>query len=202
MEASIPIKLRSYRAFKYPWVGSPSAPPDIYSDTITVDDDILTVIYVSWNGDTRTNCWEFHTVDDGGKIQRLGSQQREGFETRFEHNGFAGRVLAKAFDAEGNGLGQSVVCTTPEPLDRTKAGSQNGHFAEAEMEHASSSSSVDPAFHIWDRTFLFGLACGTAVIALLWAGMSLYKNRWTGSVHKRQHTKYMPLKELDETIDD
>ena len=75
MEARIPIKLRSYRAFKHPWVGKPERPPDIYSEIVSAENSTLTVIYVSWNGDTQTVTWNFSQMDEGGNVKQLGSTE-------------------------------------------------------------------------------------------------------------------------------
>lgn len=200
MEASIPIKLRSYRAFKHPWVGQPTASPDIVSETVSLDNYTMTVVHVSWNGDTRATEWKFYEVDHNGKTSTLGSTKRKGFETRFEHKGFSGRVSAEAFDADGHSLGKSRVVDTPAPLSRTESVHPPETFTEAEQEHEA--PSVDSVFRIWNMTFLIGLGCGIGITALLWAGMQVYMRGSHRKLRNDHNAKYMPLKELDEAIED
>ena len=137
MEARIPIKLRSYRAFKHPWVGSPRKLPDIHTETVFVEDGIITIIHVSWNGDTRTVEWEFTEIDKDGNVQQLGSIKRQGFETRFEYQAFAGRVFAEAFDANGISLVKSEVATTTRPSPLREGDSLAVDIPEAEQDPTS-----------------------------------------------------------------
>ena len=200
MEAKIPIKLRSYRAFKHPWDGYPKQPPDIYSEAISLDNNVVTAAYVSWNGDTRTVKWQFSEIDEHGDAHVLGSTKRSGFETRFESNSFAQRVFAEAIDDKGNRLGKSeVAMTAPLPSLDQGDGSPGG-MPPAEAEH--SAASKDDEKHaetasLIDRpanTFVIGIACGSAICAMVWATLRLRGRAGTLLWHGRE-TKYMPLQQ-------
>lgn len=204
MEARIPIKLRSYRAFKHPWVGSPSRPPDIHTGTVSFEDDLITVIHVSWNGDTRTSKWNFYEIDEEGNVKQLGETKRQGFETRFEHKTFAKRVYAEAFDPHGNILAKSEVATTPRPSLLTN----DDIIPEGEQEHApllqegqvydQTSASGHSTLGDQSKTFAVGLASGVVIVALAWAVYRFYNKRWGRHPRKGQEAHYMPLQEVSD----
>jgi hypothetical protein len=87
--------VKSYRAFKSPWVGRPKTPPDV-----KVKDG---KVYVSWNGATEVTWWRFEmakalnaTDDEFVTIQEL---ERNGFETSFALDEIDGFVRIAALDA-------------------------------------------------------------------------------------------------------
>ena len=200
MEAMIPIKLRSYRAFKHPWDGNPKQPPDIYSEAIALDNNVVTAIYVSWNGDTRTVRWEFSEINERGDAHVLGSTKRSGFETRFESNSFAKRVFAQAIDGNGNRLGKSEVAITARPPFLKEGDWSPGGMPPGQAEHlpaskdaekdAETASLIDhPA-----NTFVMGIACGAAICAMVWATLR-FKGRAGTLLWQGRETKYMPLQQ-------
>ena len=203
MEARVPIKLRSYRAFKHPWVGSPKSRPDIHAEILSVEKDTITVIHVSWNGDTRTVTWEFNEVDEEGQVQPFGSARRQGFETRFEYLRFAGKVFTEAFDADGVSLGKSEVAIKHRLSPLNEGGSSAGSVPEAEKEHEPVLQDVQ-AHHEANPTspsgvssdiFVVGLACGVAIAALTFFCKQLYKKHRGDIWREKQDTKYLPLQQ-------
>ncbi|KAK5174048.1 uncharacterized protein LTR77_001128 [Saxophila tyrrhenica] len=207
MEARIPIKLRSYRAFKHPWVGSPSRPPDVHAEAVAVDDHLVTVIHVSWNGDTRTRKWEFSEVDEGGDVKHLGSVRRQGFETSFEYKALARRVFAEAFDGDGTSLGKSGVTTTVRSSPLIDGGSdsqisEEGYAAPPEKgvdqdEEPQPSRSWPSDFQQAGTTFIVGAVCGIAAAALGWTAVRVYQRRWDRVVQRGSDAKYRPLQDDD-----
>ncbi|KAH6973440.1 ASST-domain-containing protein [Ilyonectria sp. MPI-CAGE-AT-0026] len=108
--------VQSYRGFRFPWNGFPNETPSIVS---LVDANGVTIIYVSWNGDTETTKWQFYAVPASCvsplkwfcKPRLLGEAKRTGFETSFtvKDQSFSSRsqplvIYAEAFDARGRHL--------------------------------------------------------------------------------------------------
>jgi hypothetical protein len=99
----------TYRGYKFPWVGRPSAPPDIQALAVQSGKVTNTTVHVSWNGATEVKTWNIYgtnsTDDDSERL--LASEARQGFETRLSFYGYAESVYAEAIDVEGNVLGRS-----------------------------------------------------------------------------------------------
>ena len=98
----------SYRGYKFPWVGRPSAPPDIQALTVQSGKVLNTTVHVSWNGATEVKTWNVYgtnSTDDSAQL--VASAARHGFETRLSFSGYAESVYAEAIDVEGNVLGRS-----------------------------------------------------------------------------------------------
>lgn len=114
MQAELePAKLGSYRAFKFPWTSKPDYPPDVHSETFSTSNSTSTVVHVSWNGATEVATWNLFKTDAAGKrALEVSSVPRSGFETRFEHMGYAKYVFVQAIDRHGGVLGKSDVIET------------------------------------------------------------------------------------------
>ncbi|MGZ4557934.1 MAG: arylsulfotransferase family protein [Mycobacteriaceae bacterium] len=93
----------SYRAFTFPWKGTPSEPP-----TVVVKDGSA---YASWNGATQVSSWQVLTGPNADDLVKDGGRQpRTGFETQLSlSNSAAPVVRVQALDADGNILGTSVT---------------------------------------------------------------------------------------------
>ncbi|KAK5168356.1 uncharacterized protein LTR77_006926 [Saxophila tyrrhenica] len=109
----------SYRNYKFPWVGRPSAPPDVHSAAVDNDDgSVSTTVHVSWNGATEVASWNLcKSFGDGTTAKKVGLASRQGFETAFTFDGYASYVVAEALDKYGEPLafGKSRVVKTVEP---------------------------------------------------------------------------------------
>jgi hypothetical protein len=93
----------SYRAFRFPWVGSPATEPA--AAAVKNGDGTMTV-YASWNGATEVAAW---TVKSGASEQLLADAQtapRTGFETAITVPE-ASYVAVTALDAAGKPLAAS-----------------------------------------------------------------------------------------------
>lgn len=113
--------MATYRSYKQDWVGKPAHPPDVHSAAMKRypnDKDLNTVVHVSWNGATEVATWNLlHSNFNGEFTEFIASSPREGFETRFEYEGFAKHVILVALDASGSELGRSNVTLTRLPPD-------------------------------------------------------------------------------------
>jgi hypothetical protein len=69
---------RSYRAFRFPWSGSPSDQPACVAER-TSENELE--VYASWNGATEVAAWEVLAGPDSVQLESLGSIARDGFET-------------------------------------------------------------------------------------------------------------------------
>lgn len=106
-------RFSTYRAYKSPFVGSPSESPAIKSFRYGTGRSSLTVSYVSWNGATEVAAWMFKGYNSGsGLFQEIGRVSKKGFETILTTPGSWSRVSAIALDANGEQLGESEITTT------------------------------------------------------------------------------------------
>ncbi|MDA0182465.1 arylsulfotransferase family protein [Solirubrobacter phytolaccae] len=96
----------NYRAFRYPWVATPSQAPKVVA---TAEGGKVSA-RVSWNGATEVAKWELLGGANPGALAPLASQPYGGFETAVSANGTPAVVAFRAYDAAGN------VLTTTTPL--------------------------------------------------------------------------------------
>ena len=141
MEAKFKSGVKSYRNYKFPWVGRPSMPPDVYSGTAVVENATTTMVYVSWNGATEVGSWILYkSTANGTTMELVASTLRQGFETMLTYPGFASYVVVEALDRDGKPLGESQVVTTIPPPDKLDP----AVIQEAQwLEHASEASTGD-----------------------------------------------------------
>ncbi len=97
-----PQGANTYRAYRFPWVGTPGAPPDIAVETGLGDD--LTV-YVSWNGATEVVEWEVLAGPDQAGLAPAARGAKIGFETALEVTTAEPYLAVRALDADGEVLG-------------------------------------------------------------------------------------------------
>jgi hypothetical protein len=94
----------TYRAYRFPWSGTPSDPPTV---AVTRQGRKMTV-YVSWNGATGVAAWR---VFGGGRpdaLPAVASASKRGFETAIVAPARA-YVAVQALDAKGHVLRRSTV---------------------------------------------------------------------------------------------
>jgi hypothetical protein len=104
--------VKSYRAFKSNWVGTPKTPP-----TIKVKD---TKAYVSWNGATEVKFWRLQGAEEVNAAEEdfvtIQELERDGFETGFELDDVSElNIRIVALDAKRSVLAYSVVVSTTSP---------------------------------------------------------------------------------------
>jgi len=95
--------LQSYRAFRFPWTGRPSAPPDVAVRASASGQRA----YVSWNGDTRTRQWRLLAGSSPSTLGNVAAVARTGFETTLTTTAVGPYFAVSAHDAGGNQLAVS-----------------------------------------------------------------------------------------------
>lgn len=138
--------MATYRSYKYEWVGRPEVPPDVHSAAMKrfPDDKYLTtVVHVSWNGATEVATWNlYHSNFNGEVTEFIDSSPRQGFETKFEYEGFAKHVILVALDINGKELGRSDVKLTSLPPEYQNLETIAGELQWVEDTKAAASSSL------------------------------------------------------------
>ncbi|MFL5823067.1 MAG: arylsulfotransferase family protein [Solirubrobacteraceae bacterium] len=108
--ASLPLGMNSYRAYRFAWRGRPATPPALAN--LPGPNGTVAVV-ASWNGATDVAGWRVLGGPNPYALTLMGKGRARGFETGI---GFAGnpRVLAvEAMDSAGHVLG-----TSPAQLER------------------------------------------------------------------------------------
>jgi hypothetical protein len=105
-DARVPKGDDTYRAFKSPWTGIPSSPPDVaatvHGTKITID--------VSWNGSTEVRSWRALTGTRRTALTAAGRSAWKDLETGFTvPAGSAKYVAVAALDAAGKVLATSAT---------------------------------------------------------------------------------------------
>ena len=127
MYAKMPSGLKTYRGYKFPWVGRPKSPPDVHSELVVLDDTPFTAVHVSWNGDTEVAKWRLYESNyDGDDKELIAEKERTGFETALMYNGYATYVVVEGIGRDGNPLAQSEVARTLGRRGRVGAASAHG----------------------------------------------------------------------------
>lgn len=101
----------SYRSYKMPWIGRPSAPPDVSARGIANRlRGATTEVYVSWNGDTEARTWNMLRVSTTSNASEVvASTPRTGFETKVIYLGLLSHLVMVALDSRGYEIGRSDV---------------------------------------------------------------------------------------------
>ncbi|EPS25943.1 hypothetical protein PDE_00879 [Penicillium oxalicum 114-2] len=107
----------TYRAYKGEFIGRPTAPPDIVASVYgTRDDDLTTLIHVSWNGATDVAEWKFYArAYDRGSSVLIGQAAKTDFETMYIVDGYMDWITAEAIDGNGNVMSTSEVIRSEIP---------------------------------------------------------------------------------------
>jgi hypothetical protein len=108
-DASLLRKNKSYRAFRFPWSGSPSHRPACVAERASEEE---LRVYVSWNGSTDVEIWEVLTGSRVERLKSLGSVPRDGFETAMVVRTLDPYVAVRAIHRSGRVLGTSKPVET------------------------------------------------------------------------------------------
>ncbi|KAK3710114.1 hypothetical protein LTR37_010545 [Vermiconidia calcicola] len=173
MEASLKLPGHCYRSYKFPWVGHPAQPPDVYATTLEVKDDnssLRTVVYVSWNGATEVASWNLYRSDgSGNKTELVASVPRQGFETTLVYDVYASHVVAEALDSNEMSLGRSEVVQPIPPSDILS----DEIVADAEwLENEVAMSFTEKTISVLDspvKAFFGGVGATIVLGAMVWA---------------------------------
>ena len=154
MEAQLRPEMKSYRGYKFPWVGHPVEPPDVYAVAFAEEGEkeYKMLVYVSWNGATEVRTWNIYSAHADGKGrgtkgELLTSTPKTGFETAITYNGYAAHVTVEALDRDGNVLdyGTSEVTATVGPAALTDGTEEldidEVGWIEKHLPHAASDQS-------------------------------------------------------------
>jgi hypothetical protein len=101
----------SYRSFRYPWVGRPSARPAIASEA---QPGGIVKAWASWNGDTRVTTWRLLAGPSPDALAAVGSAPRTGFETAVTARTRAPLVAMEGLAPNGRVLGRTAVTAVGE----------------------------------------------------------------------------------------
>jgi hypothetical protein len=97
---------RSYRAFRFPWSGSPSDQPACVAERTSENELEL---YASWNGATEVESWEVLVGPHPGQLESVGSVPRDGFETAMLVQTSEPYVAVRARHRSGRVLGDCMA---------------------------------------------------------------------------------------------
>ena len=104
--ASLPPKYQSYRAFRFPWSGSPGEDPAVKAERESEEE---ITIYASWNGATEVAAWLVLAGPGPERLEPVGAVARDGFETAIAVRTAEPYVGVRAMDDSGRVLGTSAT---------------------------------------------------------------------------------------------
>lgn len=228
MQARLRHGENTYRAYKFPWVGRPSQPPDVHSVAMKNErHSLTTLVHVSWNGATEVASWTLlHTNAEGNVLDTIVSTPRQGFETALSYDGFAKYIAVLALDHNGEEIGRSKTIKTRLPSDKDATSLAVAEEAQWLQHHSfssdtssstdeppvSSSSSPAPeldlqstatANHEWlglvSIAFALGFTCCILVGALVWLILGARKRPTLKTAWWRSSSQaYNPLPDNEE----
>jgi hypothetical protein len=99
----------SYRGYRLPWTGTPTAAPSIAASAAQQSNSALVTVYASWNGDTRTASWRVLAGPAPQLLAPVAAGARSGFETAIATPAPQAYVAVQALDASGAVLGTSAT---------------------------------------------------------------------------------------------
>jgi len=105
-EAHIPYPGSTYRAYTYPWTGTPAAPPAL---AVTPSSGEATTAYASWNGATGVSSWRVLAGPDPAQLSTIATAPRSGFETAIPIHSSQPDFAVQALGAAGEVLGTSAT---------------------------------------------------------------------------------------------
>jgi hypothetical protein len=107
-DGKLPEGNRSYRAFRYEWIGDPTGRPACVVERPSEGEVRL---YASWNGSTEVASWEVLAGPRSDGLESVGSAPRNGFETTMVVSTSDQYVAVRAKGYSGSVLG------TTDPID-------------------------------------------------------------------------------------
>jgi Arylsulfotransferase (ASST) len=102
-DARLPVGGQTYRALRFPWVGTPPVPPLL----VTRPSPSGRIGYASWNGATEVASWQLLAGPAAGALQETLTKPRGGFETRLPIPRGMRYAAVAALDEAGNELRRS-----------------------------------------------------------------------------------------------
>lgn len=101
-----------YRAYSGAWKSIPShSKPSLWTYARTSDS--LIALYVSWNGCTEIEAWNFYGANDmNAFFEQIGTTKKDGFETVYTSESHYRYTFAEAVAADGTSLRNSSMQMT------------------------------------------------------------------------------------------
>jgi Arylsulfotransferase (ASST) len=96
----------SYRAYRFPWTGTPSLPP-VVAVASGAGAGAPATVYASWNGATEVASWRVLAGSSPTQLTAVASAPKSGFETTLITPGPEPYVAAQALNGAGTVLGTS-----------------------------------------------------------------------------------------------
>jgi hypothetical protein len=96
---------QSYRAFRYPWTGSPSEPPQAAAERTGAG----MTVFAAWNGATEVHSWLVLAGTHPHALEQVTSAVKAGFETPIPVTTWSPYVSVVALDLSGGQLGRSAT---------------------------------------------------------------------------------------------
>jgi hypothetical protein len=108
-DAHMPSTDQSYRAYRFPWVGTPPNAPAIAVAPAGGTSGAAGAlnVYASWNGATGVASWRVLAGASASSLTPVASAPRAGFETTMTTPGAEAYVEVQALDATGAVLSTS-----------------------------------------------------------------------------------------------
>lgn len=203
MEAKlVPEFLGTYRAYKFPFQGDPSQPPDVHSEVFSNPgagpEKLTTHVYVSWNGATNVDEWRVYRSDSSAAHRELiGTAKRTSFETLITVEGYVSYIVVEAFDSWDHGMwhGKSGVVMTVRPADWASTSEAMGiETPEISKARKKGSWVATPV-----ATFLAGFASMGLLLLVAWYLSRAVKKSTLLSKWRRRRglMDYLPLAESE-----
>ena len=205
----------SYRNYKFPFVGRPKSNPDTkalaYMQDENRENNPVTKVWVSWNGDTEVKTWKLSgSTGSADKMVEIESADRKGFETSFEHKTYYKYVSLKGLDKDGKVLAETGAIKTEQhpSMPWGKNEEENGESTYVVCEKTKTATTVaDPVF-----IFLLSFTCAAGAFLLTWFGiLPLLRNRRLpfsrsararGFTLRREEQRYNKVSADDFDLDD
>lgn len=217
MEAKfVDSQLSTYRAYKFEFVGRPTAPPNLVASVAeAMEDNLTTTLHVSWNGATEIASWNFYAQAEEREPRRfIGATNKTGFETMYVIQGYLDWISADALDRDGNVLGSSTVDRTAVPTNwMTFPFNKSNHPVPEDPSGRFSSIMADPKTEHNDLTVevldesidtLHGLEGYLLLILVLGSSGAILAGSYWIFIKRRIKTyrhiyQHIPLEETEET---
>ena len=105
-DARIAAPGSSYRAFTYPWIGAPAAPPAL---ALRSTAGTALTAYASWNGATGVSAWQLYAGPSPTQLAPIATAPSSGFETAIAANSTQPYFAVAALNAAGQPLATSAT---------------------------------------------------------------------------------------------
>jgi hypothetical protein len=102
--ATLPPGVVSYRAHKSEWLAAPATKPTV---AVQRNSDGSADVYVSWNGATEVAAWSLLGGATSGRLSKILTSRRNGFETHVQLPSAPAYVTVAAVDQKGATLATS-----------------------------------------------------------------------------------------------